>query len=182
MDYPELQETRIESNTIYRGKIVNLHVDNVKMPSGNISIREVVEHPGSVGIIPIDNNGDIILIRQFRYPVNEVLWEIPAGKLDPGEAPEDCARRELEEETSYLARHLEKIMSFYTSPGFSSEVLHLFIGTDLVPGTSKPDTDENIKTYRLSWEKIKIMMEAGKIRDAKTLLGLAAVALRRTFQ
>ncbi len=181
MDYCELQEKKVESNTVYQGKIVNLHVDQVELPSGNISVREVVEHPGSAGIIPIDNDGKVILIRQFRYPVGEVLWEIPAGKLDPGESPKDCARRELEEETSYLAGRLEKIVSFYTSPGFSSEILHLFLGMDLTPGTGRPDEDENIKTYRLSREAVETLMENGEIRDAKTLLALVTVISRGLF-
>lgn len=181
MDCHELLETKVESNTVYQGKIVNLRVDQVKLPSGRISAREVVEHPGSVGVMPIDKDGKVILVRQFRYPVGEVLWEIPAGKLDPEESPEDCARRELEEETSYFARRLEKIVSFYTSPGFSSEMLHLFLATDLTPGTGQPDDDENIRTYHLSQETVGRMIENGKIRDAKTLLGLATVISRGLF-
>ena len=178
MDCHELQETKIKSDTVYQGKMVNLRVDQVRLQSGRTSSREVVEHPGSVGIIPIDKDGNVILIRQFRYAVGELLWEIPAGKLDPGENPEDCAIRELEEETSYLAGRLEKVTSFYTSPGFSSEMLHLFIGTDLLPGRGQPDDDENIETYRLSREAIETMMKDGEIRDAKTLLGLATVISR----
>ncbi len=176
-----LLETKVKSDIVYEGKIVNLRVDQVKLPSGNTSTREVVDHPGSVGIVAIDKDRKIILIRQFRYPVGEVLWEIPAGKLDPGESPLDCARRELEEETSYVAGHLEKIVSFYTSPGFSSEMLHLFLATDLILGCGQPDDDENIRTYRLSQEITKGMIETGKIRDAKTLLGLAIVMSRGIF-
>jgi ADP-ribose pyrophosphatase len=178
LDCHELTETKVESNTVYQGRIVNLRVDQVRLPSGRISSREVVEHPGSVGIIPIDKDGKVILIRQFRYPVGGVLWEIPAGKLDPGERPKDCAKRELEEETSYSAGRLEKIVSFYTSPGFSSEMLHLFLATDLTPGTGQPDDDENIRTYYLSRETVERMIENGEICDAKTLLGLATVISR----
>jgi ADP-ribose pyrophosphatase len=181
LDCHELPETKVKSDTVYQGKMINLRVDQVRLPSGGTSSREVVEHPGSVGIIPIDKDGNAILIRQFRYAVGEVLWEIPAGKLDPGESPKDCAIRELEEETSYLAGRLEKIVSFYTSPGFSSEMLHLFIGTDLVPGTARPDDDENIGTYRLSREAVETMIKNGEIRDAKTLLGLATVISRGLF-
>lgn len=181
MDHVELEEKQVKSDTVYQGKIVNLRVDQVRLPSGSISTREVVEHSGSVGIMPIDKDGRVILIRQFRYPVGEVLWEIPAGKLEPGENPRDCARRELEEETSYSAGRLEKIVSFYTSPGFSSEMLHLFLGTDLVPGDGRPDDDENIRTYRLSREAVERMIENGEIRDAKTLLGLATVISRGLF-
>lgn len=181
MDHRELLETKVESITVYQGKVVNLRVDQVRLPSARISTREVVEHPGSVGIVPIDNDGKVILIRQYRYAAGEVLWEIPAGKLDPGEDPSDCARRELEEETTYLAGYLEKMASFFTSPGFSGEILHLFLGTDLVPGTGHPDEDENIRTYHLSQEAVLTMMEKGEIRDAKTLLGLATVMLRGLF-
>lgn len=181
MDYRVLSETKVKSNTVYQGKMINLRVDQVRLPSGRTSSREVVEHPGSVGIIPIDKDGSAILVRQFRYAVGENLWEIPAGKLDPGESPEDCAMRELEEETSYRAGRLERIASFYTSPGFSSEMLHLFIGTDLVPGTARPDDDENIGTYRLSREAVETMIKNGEIRDAKTLLGLATVISRGLF-
>ncbi|HHX25847.1 MAG TPA: NUDIX hydrolase [Firmicutes bacterium] len=181
LDCHELPETKVKSDTVYQGKMINFRVDQVRLPSGGTSSREVVEHPGSVGIIPIDKDGNAILIRQFRYAVGEVLWEIPAGKLDPGESPKDCAMRELEEETSYLAGRLEKIASFYTSPGFSSEMLHLFIGTDLASGTARPDDDENIGTYRLSREAVETMVKNGEIRDAKTLLGLATVISRGLF-
>ncbi|HXL03490.1 MAG TPA: NUDIX hydrolase [Bacillota bacterium] len=176
MDCHALLETKVESKTVYQGKIVNLRVDQVRLPSGSISVREVVDHPGSVGIIPIDRDGKVILIRQFRYPVGEALWEIPAGKLDPGESPEECARRELEEETSYSPGCLRKIVSFYTSPGFSSEMLHLFLATDLAPGCGRPDDDENIRTYHLSRETVERMIENGEIRDAKTLLAFAWIS------
>ena len=178
MHCSELSETKMKSNTVYQGNIVSLHVDEVRLPSGKTGTREVVEHPGSVGIIAIDKDGKAILIRQFRYAVREVLWEIPAGKLNPGEDPKDCAKRELEEETAFSAGRLERIASFYTSPGFSSEMLHLFLGTNIIPGTGQPDDDENIKTYRLSRDAIDTMMENGEIRDAKTLLGLATVISR----
>jgi ADP-ribose pyrophosphatase len=177
----QLTEVMVKSDTLYQGKILNLRVDLVRLPSGRTSTREVVEHPGSVGIIPIDNDGNVILIKQFRYPVGEVLWEIPAGKLDPGEKPEDCAIRELEEETSFIAGRIEKVASFYTSPGFSGEMMHLFIATDLIPGTAEPDQDENIKVFNLSREAVETMMTNGEIRDAKTLLALVTVISRGIF-
>ncbi|MEW5865300.1 MAG: NUDIX hydrolase [Bacillota bacterium] len=176
-----LVEKTVSSATVYRGRILTLRVDEVGLPSGSRSMREVVEHPGGVAVVAVDADRRVILVRQYRYPVKEALWEIPAGKLDPGEDPRECALRELEEETGYRAGRLEKAVSFYTSPGFSDEMLHLFFATDLAPGDERPDEDEIVETSRVSPDALDDMIQRGDIRDGKTLLGLFLAASRGLF-
>lgn len=132
----------ISSRRLYDGKVFNLVVDEVEYPSGNRAIREVADHPGGAVAIPLLDSATVLLIRQFRYPTREVLYEAPAGKLDPGEDPEACARRELEEETGYKARNLEKLTAIYTSPGFCNERLHLFLASDLTKTSAGPRLEE----------------------------------------
>ena len=172
MDEPNLVERQLRSTTVYSGSVLRLRVDDVELPSGRRSRREVVEHPGGVAVVAVDRDSSVILVRQFRYPVRSALWEIPAGKLEPGEDPLRCAARELEEETGYRAGVLEEVVPFYTSPGFCDEVLHLFFARSLEPGDERPDEDEVIQTRRVSRAELDDMIARGEIRDGKTLLGL----------
>jgi len=126
-----LPDQVINSQDIYSGKVVSLAVDTVQMKNGKEIIREKVTHPGAVAVVPRDDQGNIILIRQYRHAVDTILWEIPAGKLEPNENPDDCARRELVEETGWYPEKLTKVTSFYTAPGFASEIIHLFVAEDL---------------------------------------------------
>lgn len=172
IDESDLAEKTLSSSRLYEGRILSLRVDEVELPSGVRSVREVVEHPGGVAVVALDAGGRIILVRQYRYPAEEALWEIPAGKIAPGEDPGDCARRELEEETGYRAGRLERVASFYTSPGFCDEMLHLFLAGELAPGNRKPDEDEIVQGAWVCRETLDGMVERGEIRDGKTLLGV----------
>lgn len=171
----------LKSERLYTGKVFNLVVDEVEYATGNRAIREVADHPGGAVVIPFINHSTVLMIRQFRYPMKEVLYEAPAGKLDPQEDPADCARRELEEETGYSAGQLEKLTAIYTSPGFCNERLHLFLATGLTKTSTGPRLEEGeqgliIEPVQL--EEALRMVERGEIVDAKTICGLF-LALRR---
>ncbi len=163
-----MEEKTIESTYIYRGKILNLRVDKVVLPSGKIHHREILEHGESVAILPL--HGDkILLIKQFRKPLDREIWEVPAGRREKGEDIHECARRELEEETGMEARKLVKVGEYLPSPGYSTELIHLFIGEELVEGRMHPEEDEFIQRRFFSPEEIRIMIKKGDITDGKTL-------------
>ena len=146
--------------------------DIVCLPNGKQASREVVEHPGAVAIIPVLPDGRILLVRQFRHPVGQVLLEIPAGKLDPGESPDACAARELEEETGYRAKSLERKASVFTGPGFTNEVIHLYLAHDLFKTAVNPDEDEFLEVGAYTPEEIRRLVREGLLCDAKTISGL----------
>ena len=168
------RESAIESSRIYSGRVVKLDVDRVRLPDGGESVREVVRHAGAVVILPLFDDGRIVLVRQFRYPVEGELLECPAGTLESGEDPQLCAERELVEETGWRARRMEGLGSFYSSPGFTDEVLHSFIATGLnmAEGGAAPEDDEFIEAVELPAEEAISMARQGEIRDAKTLATL----------
>ena len=168
----QFTETMLESRQIFNGKILKVRQDQVLLPNGARTSREVVEHPGAVAVVPVDADGRILLVRQYRYPINQVILEIPAGKLDPGETPEECARRELAEETGYSAGSLKKLSAIFTTPGFSNEVIHLYLAEKLTPTDQKPDEDEFIAAELYSREEVRRMLADGTICDAKSMLGL----------
>ena len=168
----ELQEKLVSTTRIFEGKIIKVRRDEVLLPSGNTGTREVVEHQGAVAVVPVTKDGGVIMVRQFRYPVGQVLLEIPAGKLDPGERPEACALRELAEETGFVANNLRKLASIFTTPGFSNEVIHLFLAEDLIESDKKPDEDEFINTETFTPNQIRAMIANGEICDAKSLAAL----------
>ena len=162
----DLYEKPVSSNRLFEGKIINLRQDEVILPNGRTATREVVEHPGAVAVVPITKTGQVVLVRQFRHPVGRIILEVPAGKLDRNEKPEDCALRELAEETGFVANKLRKLTSMYTTPGFSNEVIHLYLAEDLVESDQRPDEDEFIKTEQYSPEQIRQMIKSGEICDA----------------
>jgi ADP-ribose pyrophosphatase len=139
---------------------------------GSLHAREVVLHPGAVVILPMVSAERVCLIRNFRIAVNETLWELPAGTLEPGEDPSETARRELTEETGYRTGRLEKLCEFFVSPGILREQQHLFLATDLQPGPMALEAGEEIETHDVPWDEALKMIDAGQIRDAKTLVGL----------
>jgi len=166
-------ETEIlNHNEIYSGKIVSLHVDVIRQESGESTLREVVRHPGGVAAVPVLDDGRIVLIRQFRYPLGKYIWEIPAGKLDSGQTPRDTIARELEEEIGYTAGTLTEMCSFYTSPGFCNEVIHLFIARALVPCARRPETGEHITPEAFTLDECLSMINRGEIMDGKSILGI----------
>jgi ADP-ribose pyrophosphatase len=167
----------LERRTIFEGKVVRLYVDRVRLPSGMEAEREVVLHRGAVGMVALDGDGYVFLVRQYRHAPGEELLEIPAGKLDEGEDPLQCARRELKEEVGCSASQWMKMAAFYTSPGFSDEVLHLYLARDLRSGEADPEEDEFLEIVRVSLSEALSMIAKGEIRDAKTIAGLALASL-----
>lgn len=166
-----LREIFLSSERIYDGKMVNLRRDTVRLPNGREASREVVEHPGAVAVVPVLPDGRILLVRQFRHPVGKVLLEIPAGKLDPGEDPDHCASRELEEETGFRAGTLLRKASIFTGPGFTDEVIHLYLARDLERTKMNPDDDEFLEPGAYTPEELRRMIREGTVCDAKTISG-----------
>lgn len=165
-------EKLISTRIIYKGKILDLYQDKVILPSGRESFREVVRHRGAVAVLPWFNQ-KVMLVKQYRYAVDKVLWEIPAGLKEIGETPVQTAQRELVEETKYFPRKLEKLVEFYSTPGFSDEIIHIFIATELTGDNSKnADYDEFIQVQNFSRDEIEKMILQGEIEDAKTLVAI----------
>jgi ADP-ribose pyrophosphatase len=167
----------LKSESIYSGRVISLIKDTVILPSGRTVIREKVMHPGSVGILPVLEDGRLVLIRQFRYVVGSSLLEIPAGTVEKGESPEECAARELQEETGYRAGKLTLLSAFYLAPGYSNEFMWLFKATELEAGEMRPMPDESIEVRRLSPEEALQMIRSGEIRDVKTICAILLYAL-----
>ncbi len=174
----KLREKVYKKNKVYVGKVVDFCNDEIILPDGNKATREYIDHPGAVAIIPFVNKTDIILVRQYRYPVDEITYEIPAGKLEPGkkESLLGCAKRELKEETGYKAKTIKKLISFWPSSAFSNEELVIYIAKDLVKGTVNPDDDEFIENLAVPFKKALQMVKQGKIKDSKTVIALLYIA------
>ncbi|AFM42213.1 ADP-ribose pyrophosphatase [Desulfosporosinus acidiphilus SJ4] len=166
----KLAETRLEGEVLFEGRLLRLERDRVRLPNGTEALREIVRHPGAVAVIALYEQ-ELLMVRQFRYPVGRETLEIPAGKIDPQEAPLACAIRELREETGYRGT-MEEIATFYTTPGFSDEVMHVFLASDLSWDPLTMDDDEFIALERIPWaEALKLARNNGFI-DAKTILGI----------
>jgi len=172
---------QIHRDILYRGRVIDLIVDEVEYPSGSRGVREIAHHPGGAVAIPLFDDGRMIFVKQLRYPFGTHLLELPAGKLSPGEDPEACAARELEEETGWVAVRWEKLASIYTAPAFCDEVLHLFLATGLSESPHGPDRGEGESTMTvhpmLLSEAVR-MVEDGSIQDAKTICGILLVNRR----
>ena len=165
------REALLSKNPVYHGKILNLRVDSVRLPSGKRTIREVVEHRPAVCIIPMINDEEVLLIRQYRYAVGEDILEIPAGLVEDDETFADAAQRELQEEIGYRGA-ISEIAQLFSSPGFSEELLVFFVARDLIPSRLEPDDDEFIETVRVSVARIPEMLRSGEIKDGKTFSAL----------
>ena len=167
--YGKLSEKKIARKDIYEGVIAHLVVDKVLLPNGNTSTREVILHNGAVCVVPITDEGEIIMERQFRYPFDKVIWEIPAGKLDKNEkSPLEGAMRELKEETGYTAENYKFIGLFYPSPAILTEKIYMYIATGLKSGERHPDEDEFLDVVKLPFDKVVDMILEGEIPDGKT--------------
>lgn len=169
-----MEERTLDSRQIYEGRIVALRVDTVALPGGRETTREVVAHPDCVAIVAIDAADNVILVRQFRHAVGKELLEIPAGSIEPGEEALHSAIRELEEETGYTAGRMERLGGFYSSPGYSTEFLHLFLATELEPGPSSAMEDEIIEVMPVPLAKIPGLILSGEVCDAKSIAGFFA--------
>ena len=166
----DLHEEKIHEINRYRGIIVNLYVDRARLPDGSECYREVVEHPGGVCVLPVDERGAAYCVRQFRYPMREELLEAPAGKIEPGEDPLVCAARELGEETGFAAGELIPLGEYYSSPGYSTELLRLYLARDLRRGDAHPDQGEFLDLVELPYKELLKKAETGELRDGKTAL------------
>ncbi len=166
------KEKTLSSQLVYEGRAVKLRVDTVKMPGGRETSREIVEHGDCVAIIAIDANNNVLLVNQFRTPVEKELLEIPAGGIEPDEDPVAAVCREMQEETGYLPGKVERLGGFYSSPGYCTEYLHLYLATDLTPDQLCAEDTENIKVVRVPLSQIPGLIASGKICDAKSIAGL----------
>ena len=165
-------EKQLETETVYKGLIVNVKLDIVELQNGNKSKREVVEHPGGVCIVAVTNDNKVLLVRQYRYTMGEELLEIPAGKLEAGEDPFECAVRELSEETGYSANTWISLDMIYPSAGVYSESLHQYLALDLVPGEMHLDENEFLSLEEVDIDEVIEKIMANKLRDAKTIIGV----------
>ena len=172
-----LEEQVIASRRIYEGRIVSLRNDTVRLPSGRESVREVVEHANAVTILPVDDKGRLLLVRQYRLPARAVLLEAPAGNMDDGETPEETAHRELREETGHDCRELKPLPNFYPAPGFSEEFMYCFLATGLFESTADQDEDEDVRLEFHSLEAALTAIQGGEIVDAKTIVAILAYRL-----
>jgi ADP-ribose pyrophosphatase len=167
-------EQLVESASVYEGKLIRVYRDRVRLPNGSEVTREIVRHPGSVGIIPRDERGRVILVKQFRYVTGREIWEIPAGTCDhPGEDVETTARRELAEEAGLAAEHWTRLGHAYLVPGYGDELMTFFLAEGLSQTEAHADLDESFKVNPFSLHDLRVLRSTGEMEDAKTLLGLA---------
>ncbi len=164
-----------KSDTIFRGKVFDVKVDEIQYNgTGNKSFRQVAVHPGGAVVLPLKSDGKIVLISQYRYPHNEILLELPAGKLEKNEDPLLCATRELAEETGYTSNKITKLGKIYTTPGFCDEVLHIYLAQELIPGNhAHEEGEEGMQVVELTLDEIRKKISNGEIVDAKTICGVA---------
>lgn len=165
------EEKTVSTKRIYDGIVVNLRVDTVELPDGKTALRDIVEHPGGVGIVAITDDNKILMVKQYRKPIEKAIIELPAGKLDKNEDIEVCGRRELEEETGYKAKEFTYLGYMYPSPGFDDEVTHLYLARDLYKGEVNLDEDEYLDVYKYDISEVKEMIMNNEINDAKTVIG-----------
>lgn len=171
-------EKTIYSKLLYKGKNFSFKTDEAELPNGKITTRDTVDHPGAVAIVPILDDGRILLVKQYRYSAGKELLEIPAGTIEKGEAPDTCARRELKEETGYNAGSMKKILAMYMAPGYSNEVIHLYFATELKAGESHAEEDESITIEAYTPDMLLEMIERNIIEDAKTIAGILSYLTR----
>jgi len=174
-------DTRVRSSRVYTGRVISLDVDEVRFPDGTTGELEIIRHPGASAIVPFLGNpaGDdpqVLLLRQYRYAAGGTIYEIPAGRLEPGELPLECARRELLEETGCTAESMVALTSMFTTPGFTDERIHLFLASGLTRGEARREADEFMEVETMQLSAALRMVETGEIQDAKTALGLLFAA------
>jgi ADP-ribose pyrophosphatase len=178
-----LEEKTIHSEEIFSGKVISLHLQDVELPNGKHSKREIIKHPGAVAILAITDDNKIVMVEQYRKALERNIVEIPAGKLEKGEEPALCARRELEEETGYECESLELLISFYTSPGFADEIVHLFVAKGLTKkeDSAELDEDEFVNLEELTLDEAIQYVKDQKIFDAKTAYAVQYLQLQKVL-
>ena len=169
---------RLDRKTVFDGRVVHLAVDRVELPNGQTAELEVISHPGAAAMVPLSEDGEVLLVRQYRYATDSWLLEVPAGKLDPGEKPEVCAAREVEEEVGYRAGELIPLGWIWTTPGFTDEVIHLFAAFELEEVERRPEDDEVIELVRTPLATALELVWRGELNDAKSALALIHAAKR----
>ena len=167
-----LKETHLNSTHIFKGRLLDVWSDEVKLPNGHNSVREYIKHPGAVVIIPVLPNDSLLLIRQFRYPMSELEIELPAGKIDEDESLDETANRELKEETGYISNKLTRLAEIHPCIGYSNERMWLYLAEDLTEVGAEPDPDEFVELMPLSLDECIAMLKRGEIKDTKTIVGL----------
>ena len=167
-------EETLSSQLIYDGRVVKLRVDSVRLGNGRQATREIVEHSDCIAVVVIDKNNNVLLVKQFRKPVEKELLEIPAGGIDPGEDPVTAVEREMREETGYFPKRVERLGGFYSTPGYCSEYLYLYLATDLIPSRLFAEDTEGIEVIHVPVTEIRELVKQGKIQDAKSIAGLLA--------
>ncbi len=170
-----IEEKTISSDRVYTGKTISLKVDTVEVPNRGYQKREIVEHNGAVGIVAITSENKVVLVRQYRKAVEKELWEIPAGKIEIGENPKECAIRELKEETGYSAENMKLIHKFYTSAGFSNQKIYIFLAENLIQGDRDLDEDEFLEVHEIDKDEVYNMIARNEIEDAKTSIGMLLI-------
>jgi ADP-ribose pyrophosphatase len=165
-------EKTISSEMIYKGRALNLRVDSVELPDGRKTKRTVVEHPDCIAVVALDNEQNVLLVKQFRKAIEKELLEIPAGGIDPDEDVETAVKREMQEETGYLPQKLVKLGGFYSTPGYCTEYLHAYLATDLVPGKLVAEDTDGIELVRVPVAELPALLASGKLTDAKSIAGL----------
>ena len=180
----KFEEKTLKTEKIYQGKIIDLQVDEVSLPDGKTSKRELIKHPGAVAVIALTPEGKIVMVEQYRKALEQSIVEIPAGKLEKGEEPMKTAERELEEETGYACKKMKPLISFYTSPGFADELVHLFIAEDIyqLENASEEDEDEFVELLEVSLEEAQSMIEEQRIYDAKTAYAVQYLQLKEAMK
>jgi len=168
-------EPTVESKDLYRGRIVNLRVDTVRLPNGRLTTREIVEHSQSVCIVPVDSRGNVLLVRQYRKPAEAALLEVPAGGVEAGEVSQEAVLRELQEEVGLTAGTLRHLASFWLAPGWCTEYMHAYLATDLQPASLAADEDENIAVVPVPLARVPELIQSGEIQDAKSIAALLLV-------
>ena len=168
----ELFEKKLSSRQVFDGVVVKLFVDEVELPNGEKSVREIVRHPGAVCVVPVDNDGNVIMVRQYRYAFSQVLLEIPAGKLEKDEEPLPAAMRELEEETGTVAGKMEYLGELYTTVAIFDEKIHMYLATDLTYKDAHPDQDEFLEVEKVPLDTLVKMVMDGEIKDSKTQVAI----------
>lgn len=167
------REEKISGERVYAGRVLSLEVDRVRLAGGGEAVREVVRHPGAAVVVPVLDDGRVVMVRQFRYAAGETLLELPAGKRDGGEDPAACAARELAEETGLQAARLDYLTGFFTAPGFTDEFIHCFLACGLTPAVGAVrDADEELELLAVTIDEARRLIASGEIRDAKTIIGL----------
>jgi ADP-ribose pyrophosphatase len=165
-------EKLLSREKVFIGRAVSLRIDTIEKKSGEITTREIVEHADCIAVVAVDDEGRIVLVKQFRRPVNKILLEIPAGGVEDGEDPEDCVRRELQEEIGYMPGKLQSLGGFYAAPGYCTEYLHLFLATQLTESRLTAEDTDEIEVVRIPVSEVRDMIDSGQICDAKSIAGL----------